>query len=150
MPPDVDVTARRRNVVIATVLTAAVLGVLDGLWLGVLSGDLYADRIGHLLADDQRAGPAVVFYLVYVLGLVWFVVRPGLARAGLGRSLGDAAAFGLVTYATFDLTSMAVLDGFPLSVVLVDLAWGVALCTATTAVVLTVMRALGPSDRLTS
>ena len=131
-----------RTLGIAVVLTAVVFGVLDALWLGVLSGDLYTSGIGHLLADSQNAGAAAAFYVVYVLGLVHFVVRPGLARESLGRSLADAAAFGLVTYATFDLTSMAVFEDFPLSVVLADLAWGVTVCTVTTAAVLVAVRAL--------
>ena len=120
-------------------LTALVFGVLDALWLGVVSGDLYEQQIGHLLAERANVGAAAAFYLVYVLGLTHFVVRPSLGRP-LGRSLVDAAAFGLVTYATFDLTMMAVMRDVPLVVVLVDLAWGMAVCTATTAAVVTVLR----------
>ncbi|WP_205859354.1 DUF2177 family protein [Phycicoccus flavus] len=151
MSTTVDLSAPGRRIAVAAVLTAAVLGVLDALWLGVVSGDLYASQIGDLLAEEQHVGAAVAFYLVYVVGLVWFVLRPALARldagtGGIRRALVDAALFGLVTYATFDLTSMAVLDGFPLLVAAVDLTWGVALCTVTTAVVLVAMKSLGPDD----
>ena len=127
-------------------LTGAVFGVLDALWLGLVSGDLYENRIGHLLADRANVGAAAAFYVVYVLGLVHFVVRPGLGRASLPRALADAAAFGVVTYATFDLTSMAVLRDFPLDVVVVDILWGAVVCTATTAAVLLAGRRLGWAD----
>lgn len=131
-----------RRLAPAVALTALVFGVLDGLWLTVVSGDLYDDRIGHLLADSPNGPAAAAFYVIFVLGLVYFVIRPGLARASLGPSVRDGAAFGLVTYATFDLTSMAVFRDFPLDVVLIDLAWGVTACTVTTTVVLAAMRRL--------
>ena len=139
-------TARLGTLVL---LTGAVFGVLDALWLGVVSGSLYEDRIGQLLAEQANVGAAAAFYVVYVLGLVHFVVRPGLGRASLPRALADAAGFGLVTYATFDLTSMAVFRDFPLEVVVVDMAWGALVCTATTAVVLGVLRRRwgAPTDR---
>ena len=137
-PPAAAVPPRR--VGLALVLTAVVLAALDALWLGVVSGDLYRSQIGHLLAESFAPVPAALFYTVYVVGLVHFVVRPGLARPSLGPSLRDAAVFGAVTYATFDLTAMAVMRDFPALVAVVDIAWGVALCTATTAVVLTLLR----------
>ncbi|WP_299444445.1 DUF2177 family protein [uncultured Phycicoccus sp.] len=142
---DGTTTPGRGRLALAVALTAVVFGILDGLWLTVVSGDLYRDRIGHLLADSPNAAAAAAFYVVFVLGIVYFVIRPGLARATLGPSLRDAAAFGLVTYATFDLTSMAVMKDFPLDVVLIDMAWGTIVCTATTAVVLAVLHRLGRS-----
>lgn len=138
-PPRVDEVAPRR-VGLALVLTGVVLAAVDAVWHGVVSGDLYRNEIGHLLADSVDVGAAVVFYVVYVVGLVHFVVRPGLGRSSLGSSLRDAAVFGVVTYATFDLTSMAVMKDFPATVVVIDIAWGAVLCTLTTAVVLLVLR----------
>ena len=146
MSPDAAAPARPRDEVAprrigaALVLTGVVFAAVDAVWLGVVSGDLYRTEIGHLLAPSVNGGAAVVFYLIYVLGLVHFVVRPGLTRATLGPSLRDAAVFGVVTYATFDLTSMAVMKDFPAKVVVIDIVWGAVLCTLTTAVVLLLMR----------
>ena len=137
--PAPDEVAPRR-IGLALLLTAVVFAVVDAGWLGVVSGDLYRTEIGHLLADSFDPVAAVVFYCVYVVGLVHFVVRPGLTRATLGPSLRDAAVFGVVTYATFDLTAMAVMKDFPAKVAVIDIAWGAVLCTLTTAAVLTVMR----------
>ncbi|MBM6403065.1 DUF2177 family protein [Phycicoccus sp. CSK15P-2] len=133
-----------RPPVLAVVSTAVVFGALDALWLGVLSGDLYTEQLGHLLAASGNPWAAAAFYVVFVAGLVHFVVRPALAREGLGRSVLEAAAFGLVTYGTFDLTSMAVFRDFPLVVVLADLAWGAVLCAVTTAAVVTLVRSRRP------
>lgn len=127
-----------RLLLTASALSAVVFAVLDALWLTVGSGNLYDDRIGHLLAERPNMAAAVTFYVVYLLGFVHFVVRPALAAGSVGRGVRDAAAFGAVTYATFDLTSMAVFRDFPLVVVLVDIAWGTLLCTVTAAVALTV------------
>lgn len=129
-------TPTRRRLLTAAVLSAVVFAVLDAIWLTTGSGTLYDDRIGHLLAERPDFAAAVTFYVVYLLGFVHFVVRPALAVGSVRRGVRDAAAFGVVTYATFDLTSMAVFRDFPLVVVLVDIAWGTVLCTVTAAVAL--------------
>ena len=149
MTPDpAPPTARRGpGLVPLVLLTGVVFGAFDALWLGVVSGSLYEDRIGHLLAESPNVAAAAAFYVVYVLGLVHFVVRPGLERASRARALLDAAAFGVVTYATFDLTSMAVFRDVPLDIVLVDITWGALICTATTATVLAVLNRLPSRGR---
>ncbi|WP_377645170.1 DUF2177 family protein [Oryzobacter terrae] len=139
----VEVSPRRIG--LATALTAVVFGAVDAVWLTLGSGDLYDRTIGHLLAPSVNPAAAGVFYVVYVLGLVHFVMRPGMARSSLGPSLRDAFVFGVVTYATFDLTAMAVMRDFPALVAVVDIAWGAFICTFTAAVVLTAMRRWAPA-----
>ncbi|MBM6402345.1 DUF2177 family protein [Phycicoccus sonneratiae] len=139
------VPAERPRLVPALLLAAVVFGALDAFWLTVGSGALYDEQIGHLLAESPDAGAAVAFYVVYLLGFTHFVLRPALEARSRTRGLRDAAAFGLVTYATFDLTAMAVFRDVPLVVVLVDLAWGTVLCTVTAAVVLGVLLRRGPA-----
>ncbi|HSE71215.1 MAG TPA: DUF2177 family protein, partial [Nocardioidaceae bacterium] len=80
------------------------------------------------------AWAAVLFYALFVAGLVHFVVTRSLAERSLRRALLDGAFFGLVTYATWDLTSLAVLDGFPAALVPVDLAWGTVLAATVSGV----------------
>ena len=135
-----------RRLALATVFTAVVFGAVDAVWLTLGSGDLYEKMIGHLLAPSAEPGAAGVFYVVYVLGLVHFVIRPGLERPALGPSLRDAVVFGVVTYATFDLTAMAVMRDFPAFVAVIDIAWGAFVCTFTAGVVLTAMRRWLPAD----
>ncbi|MFC4787080.1 DUF2177 family protein [Nocardioides sp. MAHUQ-72] len=102
-------------------VAAVAFCVLDLVWLSFVGKDLYDERLGSLLAEEPNAGAAVLFYALFVAGLVHFVVR----RAGsLTGAVLDGGFFGLVAYATFDLTGLAVLRDFPASVVVVDLVWG--------------------------
>jgi uncharacterized membrane protein len=117
----------------AFLTSLAVMLALDAPWLLVMGKLLYAPRIGHLMADAPFLAPAAVFYLIYVLGMTVFVVIPAVRR---GRSpweaFGRGALFGLVAYATYDLTNHATMKDWPLLVTLVDLAWG-AFLTGTVA-----------------
>lgn len=130
----------RSRVLAALGVSAVVFGLVDAVWLTVGSGSLYDDRLGHLLADEPNLGAAVAFYVIFLLGLLHFVLVPALRSGSMRTGLRDAAAFGVVTYATFDLTSMAVFRDVPLLVVVVDIVWGALLCTVTTAVTLAVLR----------
>lgn len=130
------------------VATATFLA-LDLLWLGVVAARLYDELLGDLLADEPNALAAAAFYALFLVGLLHFVVHPALARGSVVRSARDGALFGLVTYATWDLTSLAVLADFPAALVPVDLAWGAflsaAVATVTTAVALRVPALAGPA-----
>lgn len=111
-------------------VAAAVFCVVDFIWLGFVGQQLYDDRLGALLADEPNIGAAVAFYAIFVAGLVYFVIHPAVADRSPRRALAAGAFFGLVTYATWDLTSLAVLEGFPASIVPIDLAWGTFLAAA--------------------
>jgi uncharacterized membrane protein len=111
-------------------VAATVFLALDMLWLVLIAEGLYDRYLGDLLADEPNVAAAVVFYAIFVAGLVHFVIRPALAAQSGRKALTDGAAFGLVTYATWDLTSLAVLDDFPVQIVPVDMAWGAVLAAA--------------------
>ena len=100
---------------------------LDILWLGVFAKSFYDKQMGHLLRPDTQWVPAVLFYLVYVAAMIVFVVQPALDRNSLPRAIGLGAFFGIAAYSAFDLTSLALLKDFPLTIALVDLAWGATL-----------------------
>jgi uncharacterized membrane protein len=103
--------------------------VIDLLWLGVVARSFYRAELGHLMRADVNWGAAFAFYLLFVIGIVVLVVWPAIERESLGRALLFGALFGLVTYAAYDLTNLATLEGFPLRMVVVDLIWGTILCT---------------------
>jgi len=114
-----------------TFLTAfAVFLGIDMLWLTVIAQKFYKSQIGHLMADKARIIPAAIFYLLFVGAMVYFVIVPALEHQNLTRLILSAAIFGLVTYATYDLTNMATLRDWPLLVTVVDLAWGTFLSLA--------------------
>ena len=107
--------------------------VLDAIWLGLIAQPFYQAQIGFLLAKNPNWLAAGAFYLLYVAGLVFFVVGPAL-RAGTppGRAALRGAFFGLVAYATYDLTNLATVDRWPLLLTAVDMAWGTLLGALTT------------------
>lgn len=107
--------------------TGATMFALDMVWLGVVAKGLYAREMGSLLRPDVKWLPAVLFYILYVSAVVVFVVMPATERKSIARALGFGAFFGLAAYATYDLTSLALIRDFPVLIVIVDLAWGMAL-----------------------
>ena len=118
---------------VAFLTAAVVFGGLDFLWLGTLAQGLYQQKIGALLLARPRMDAAIAFYAVYLTGLLFFAVRPGLAAGSLVKTLGHAALFGFVAYATYDLTNLATLKGFTATVVAADLVWGVTVSSAAAA-----------------
>jgi uncharacterized membrane protein len=108
-------------------LTAIVFLAIDLLWLGVVARGFYRAQLAHLLRTDVIWPAALVFYGVYVAGILVFAVLPALETASWGRALALGALLGFVAYATFDLTPLALLRDFPVKLVAVDLAWGTAL-----------------------
>ncbi len=120
-------TSPWRTGLLAYVVGLVVFTLVDLVWLGVVAADLYQRELGDLLAEPARPLAAVAFYLLFVAGVVFFVVLPALERDSVRWAFGAGAFFGLVTYATWDLTNLAVLDGFPASLVPIDLAWGATL-----------------------
>ena len=104
--------------------------VIDLVWLGIVARPFYQAQMGHLMRANPNWAAAFAFYLVFVAGIVVFVVWPAVEAKSLARALTVGAFFGLVTYAAYDLTSLAVVEGFPLKIALVDLAWGMVLCAS--------------------
>jgi len=111
-------------------LTTAVFLVLDLLWLGVVAKGLYQRHLGHLMAESPNWPAAFIFYLMFIVGIFIFAIAPALERESAGHALKMAALFGLFTYATWDLTNLAVLKDFPTGVVFIDIPWGVVLTGA--------------------
>jgi uncharacterized membrane protein len=115
---------------------------LDFVWLSLVAKQLYAGIMGRLLADEPRLGVAGAFYALWVVGLVHFAIRPAMESGSLGSALVNGALYGLFTYATFDLTSLAVLKDYPARIVPIDMAWGTALATAVSGASFAITRAL--------
>ena len=101
--------------------------IIDLLWLGVLAKDIYQKYMGHLMRATPNWPVAVVFYLLFVVGLVIFVINPAIEKNSWTYALFYGAMFGFFTYMTFDLTSMAVLKDWPWEIVIIDIMWGIVL-----------------------
>jgi uncharacterized membrane protein len=105
--------------------TFAVFFAVDMLWLGLLARGFYKKHLGYLLAPLPNWPAAIAFYLIFIAGILFFVVLPGLKQEAAGMNLLlRAAFFGLVTYATYDLTNQATIKDWPVLVTVVDMIWG--------------------------
>jgi uncharacterized membrane protein len=121
---------------IAYVVALVVFVVVDMVWLGVVAKGFYRDALGGLLAEQFNIPAAIAFYLINTLGLMIFVVGPALRSGSLADAALYGVLFGFFCYATYDLTNLATLRSWPLTLSLVDMAWGAVLTgiTATAAV----------------
>ena len=110
------------------VLTVPVFFVIDIVWLGVIAKGFYRRNLSFVLSTDVNWIAAITFYLIYIAGIIFFAVRPALASNTLRDAALLGSLFGFFTYATYDLTNMATIKGWPLKIVVIDILWGTCLC----------------------
>lgn len=111
----------------AYLATAAIFLFADFLWLGYIAKTFYFSRLGELLLDKPNLSVAAVFYAVYVIGVVIFAVGPALKSGSWQTALIYGALFGFFCYGTYDMTNLATLKGWPVTVAVVDVIWGTVL-----------------------
>jgi uncharacterized membrane protein len=114
-------------------LTLPVFFGIDMLWLGVVAKGFYRDNLGHLLRPDVNWAAALIFYLLYIAGILVFATLPALEKHSLRQAIIMGALFGFFCYATYDLTNLATLKDWPLKVVVVDILWGMVLTASVAA-----------------
>jgi uncharacterized membrane protein len=100
---------------------------IDMIWLVAVAKNFYKEQIGFLMKPDINWFAAIIFYLLFITGLIVFVITPAMVRQSWVHALLYGALFGLVTYATYDLTNLATVKDWPILVTVVDLVWGSAL-----------------------
>lgn len=110
--------------IIAYVAAAIAFGILDALWLSWAGPNFYKPRLGEVMADSFRMAPALVFYVIYIAGMVWFAIKPAMLSGNVGIAALNGALLGGLCYATYDLTSQAVLKQWSTAVTVADIAWG--------------------------
>jgi uncharacterized membrane protein len=130
------------GVMISYLLTALVFFAIDLTWLGLVAKNMYNRNIGHLMSSQVNWVAAVVFYLAFIVGILVFAVYPSVDKDSLLRAVALGALFGFFTYSTYDLTNLATLKDWPLSVTIVDIAWGMVLTSVVSAVGFYIVRAL--------
>lgn len=111
----------------AYIATLAVFLLCDVAWLGTMAGRLYRPTLGDIMLTDVNFPAAIVFYLVYPLGLVIFAILPALKSGSLGEVMLHGALFGFFTYATYDLTNHATLRNWTTQLTMIDAGWGTLL-----------------------
>jgi uncharacterized membrane protein len=131
-----------KSTIILYFITLAVFFLIDMIWLGAVAKGFYRKHLGGMLSPTVQWGAAILFYLMFIAGLLLFVVRPAIAAGAPLQALLYGALFGLICYATYDLTNLATLKDWPLIVTVVDLVWGTALGGSVSAVSVVLGRAL--------
>jgi uncharacterized membrane protein len=112
------------KIIISYFLTTVVFFAIDMVWLGFVAKNIYRKYLGTLLSDTVNWAAAIIFYLLFIVGIFIFVISPAIEKQSVVRAVILGAVFGLISYATYDLTNYATLKGFPLNIVFIDLAWG--------------------------
>lgn len=113
-----------KNIFVTYLVATAVFFAIDMVWLGVIAKNLYKRFLGGLMTDHVIWWAAILFYLLFIVGLLIFAILPALNAGSWQYALTYGALFGLFTYATYDLTNYATLKGFPFVIVPIDIAWG--------------------------
>jgi len=104
--------------------------VIDMVWLVLVAKKFYQEQIGFLMKPEINWFAAIIFYLLFIAGLVIFVISPAVEKHSWVHAILFGALFGLITYATYDLTNLATMRDWPLLVTAVDLIWGTVLAAS--------------------
>ena len=113
-------------------VTFAAFFTIDMLWLGLVARKFYRQQIGFLLSPNPNWTAAILFYLIFIAGILVFAVLPGLLSGSLRKAVLLGAFLGLLTYSTYDLTNLATVKDWPLSLTIVDMIWGIFLASSVT------------------
>lgn len=108
-------------------ITFVVFFIIDMIWLVFIAKNMYKDAIGHLMSEQPNWIAAIIFYLIFIFGLVYFVIQPAIDLGTWKNALLNGMLFGLITYSTYDLTNLATLNSWPLKITIIDLIWGTSL-----------------------
>ena len=123
-------------------ITLVVFFAIDMIWLGLVAKTFYQSQIGYLMKATPNWSAAILFYLLFIVGLVVFVINPSLAKQSWTQAIMLGALFGLISYATYDLTNLATIKNWPVLVTVVDLVWGTVLSASVSYVSYIVIRYL--------
>lgn len=119
--------------IIQYLVATGIFVAIDSLWLTVIAGKLYKKELGSMLRKKPDMFAAVIFYMIYILGIIVFALSPALREDSFLMALGLGGLLGLVMYATYDLTNQSTLKNWPRKITMIDLAWGIVLTGAVTA-----------------
>lgn len=115
------------KLLLSYLLTTLVFFAIDMTWLGFIAKNLYRKYLGEFLSDNVKWTAAIVFYLLFIVGIFYFSILPSVEKNDFSKAVISGALFGLFTYATYDLTNLATLKNWPLNIVFIDIIWGMVL-----------------------
>jgi len=115
------------KIIVNYLLTAVVFFAIDMVWLGFIAKNLYRNYLGNLLSNQVNWPAAIIFYLLYIVGISFFAIYPAVSKGSVSSAILYGALFGFFAYATYDLTNLATLKDWPIQITFIDIAWGVIL-----------------------
>ncbi len=121
-------------------VTTVVFFLVDIVWLGFISKNLYSKYLGHLMAPRVNWIAALIFYALFIVGLMFFVINPALAKKSLSYAIVAGGLFGLIAYSTYDLTNLATIKDWPLNITIIDIMWGTFLNAMTSGITFTIVQ----------
>ena len=124
-------------------IALSVFFAIDMVWLGLVAKNFYRNQIGYIMTNNVNWLAAIIFYLLFIVGLVFFIITPAIQKSSWTYALFAGALFGLITYATYDLTNLATLKDWPLLVTIVDLIWGAVLSASVSVVTFVIAKKIG-------
>ena len=127
------------RVFLTYIVSIPVFFIVDMIWLGVIARGFYRKALEPLLAPQINWIAAIIFYLLFLVGILVFALLPGIERRSLGYTVAMAALFGFIAYATYDLTNLATLRDWPLMLSIVDMVWGAFLSASTASITYLIM-----------
>jgi len=128
--------------IISYLLTALVFFAIDLVWLGLVARNMYSRYLGHLMSSRVNWIAALVFYLAFIVGILVFAVYPSVDNGSILHAMLRGALFGFFAYSTYDLTNLATLKDWPLSITIIDIAWGTVLTSVVSAAGFCIVEAL--------
>ena len=123
-------------------ITFVVFMAIDLIWLGLIAKNLYSKYLGYIMTDKVNWGAALLFYMLFIIGLLFFVISPALEKNSWTYALGAGALYGLLTYATYDLTNLATLKDWPITITVIDMIWGTTLAASTSIISFSILQRL--------
>jgi uncharacterized membrane protein len=130
------------RILLTYAVSVPVFFIVDMIWLGIIAKGFYRKALEPLLTPNINWAAAIIFYLLFLVGILVFALLPGMEKRSLGYTVVMAALFGFIAYATYDLTNLATLRDWPLMLSIVDMLWGAFLSTSTAAITYLIMSRL--------
>ena len=127
------------RILLTYAVSVPVFFIIDMIWLGLIARGFYRKALEPLLTPNINWTAAIIFYFLFLVGILLFALLPGMEKRSLGHTIVMAALFGFIAYATYDLTNLATLRDWPLFLSLVDMAWGAFLSASTAAITYLIM-----------
>jgi uncharacterized membrane protein len=127
------------RVILTYIISVPVFFIVDMIWLGLIAKGFYRKALEPLLTPNINWAAAIIFYFLFLVGLLVFALLPGMEKRSLGYTVVMASLFGFIAYATYDLTNLATLRDWPLMLSIVDMLWGAFLSVSTAAITYLIM-----------